>query len=48
MSESDYLDDDGYDEWEDYNMEDEEEFWAEIDENDLDESDYYEDDEDDE
>ena len=43
-----YCDDDGYDEWEDFNKEDkedEEEFWAEIDREDLEESDYYEDDE---
>jgi len=48
MSKDDYLDDDGYDEWDDFNREDEEEFWAEVEREDLEESDYYEDDEDDE
>ena len=43
-----YCDDDGYDEWEDFNREDEEEFWAEVEREDLEESDYYEDDEEDE
>jgi len=45
MSKDDYLDDDGYDEWDDFNREDEEEFWAEVEREDLEESDYYEDDE---
>lgn len=44
-SDSDFLDDDGYDEWEDWNEEDEAEFWAEVEREDLEESDYYEDDE---
>ena len=44
-NDSDFIDDDDYDEWEEYNMEDEEEFWAEVDKDDHDESDYYEDDE---
>jgi len=48
MSKDDYLDDDGYDEWDDFNREDEEEFWAEVEREDLEESDYYEDDESDE
>ena len=44
-NDSDFLDDTGYDEWDDYNAEDEDGFWAYIDDEDEDESDYYEDDE---